>query len=114
MKCFSSWSVLIFLLFFILISCNKNGDNGSSINDHKKPVITIIGPDPYYTQKDSTYTDPGATAEDDIDGDITSDIIVTNNVNVNVVGDYTVNYTVADIAGNVADTFRVVKVQVFK
>ncbi len=105
---------LMFFLFVALSSCKKDGDEGSSVNDFEKPVITILGDNPYYTQKDSSYTDPGATAHDNIDGNITSNIVVTNNVNVNVEGDYTVNYMVADIAGNVADTFRVVKVQVFK
>lgn len=111
-------SSIKFLLLFVFIfsvnlSCKKDDDN-SSTNDHLKPVITMLGADPYYSQKDSAYVDPGATAYDAVDGNLTANIVVTDNVNINVVGDYTVNYRVSDIAGNVADTFRVVKVQVFK
>ena len=104
----------IILLILIAFTYCKKDDNGSSTNDHIKPVITMLGPDPIYSQKDSVYIDPGATAYDDVDGDITSNIVVTNNVNVNVVGDYFVNYRVGDIAGNIADTLRVVKIKVYK
>ena len=112
----SNYLKLVLCLFafsFIALSCNKDDGNGS-INDYEKPVITILGENPYYTPKDAAYVDPGATAHDNVDGDITSNIAVTNNVDVSAVGDYTVNYRVGDVAGNVADTFRVVKVMVFK
>ena len=50
----------------------------------------------------STYTDAGATATDNIDGDITSSIVAVNLVDVNTVGTYTVTYNVSDAAGNAA------------
>lgn len=103
----------IFILTFLAMSC-KTEDEGSSITDFTPPVITIIGANPYYTPKDSVYNDPGATAYDDVDGDLTSNIITTSNVNINVTGMYTVNYRVGDRAGNVADTFRLVRVEIFK
>ena len=46
--------------------------------------------------------------------DITSSIETTSNVNINIEGDYSVTYRVFDKAGNLADTFRVVKIRVFK
>lgn len=107
----------IFCCFFILvvlISACSSDDDESSINDFEPPEISITGANPYYTAKDSTYNDPGATAFDAVDGDVTSEIVSTNNVNINVVGTYTVNYRVGDRAGNIADTFRVVKVEIFK
>ncbi len=108
----SSFGLIIVFLLMILISCNK--DDSESSSDTVPPEITILGADPFYSQKDSTYVDPGATAIDDVDGDITSNIESTNNININIEGDYKVNYRVADRAGNLADTFRVVKVRVFK
>tara|TARA_X000000950_G_C13724788_1_gene581763 strand:+ start:65 stop:760 length:696 start_codon:yes stop_codon:yes gene_type:complete len=50
----------------------------------------------------SDYTDAGATASDNYDGDITDDIVVVNPVDTAVVGTYTVTYNVSDTAGNTA------------
>ena len=49
-----------------------------------------------------SYTDAGATAVDNIDGDITANIVTVNSVDVNCVGTYTVTYNVSDAAGNAA------------
>ena len=51
----------------------------------------------------STYTDPGATASDNLDGDLTSSIVIdASAVNTLVPGDYPVTYNVSDISGNAA------------
>jgi len=50
----------------------------------------------------TSYVDAGATALDDIDGDITSSIVVVNPVDVNTIGIYTITYNVKDNAGNFA------------
>jgi len=63
------------------------------------PVITLNGGDVTIYQG-STYTDAGATATDNIDGNISANIITTNSVNSNVVGTYTVTYNVSDATGN--------------
>lgn len=52
----------------------------------------------------SAYIDPGATATDDVSGDVTAAIVVDNQVNTAVVGTYQVRYSVADRAGNVSST----------
>ena len=44
--------------------------------------------------------DAGATASDNIDGNLTSEIVIVNSVNTSVIGSYTVTYNVADAAGN--------------
>ena len=44
----------------------------------------------------TTYTDLGATASDNYDGDISADISVTNPVDTSVIGSYTVTYNVSD------------------
>ena len=51
----------------------------------------------------STFVDPGVTATDNIDGDISSSVIATGNVNSSVVGTYSVTYDVMDFAGNSAE-----------
>ena len=53
----------------------------------------------------STYTDLGATASDNYDGDITDDIVIGgDSVDTSTVGQYTVTYNVSDDAGN--DRYR--------
>ena len=66
------------------------------------PVITLLGESEVSLELGSTYTDAGATAIDNIDGDITSSIEIVNNVDINTVGTYTVTYNVSDAAGNAA------------
>ena len=48
------------------------------------------------------YTDAGASASDNIDGDLIANIAAVSNVNVNAVGCYSVTYDVSDAAGNTA------------
>ena len=70
--------------------------------DTTPPVITLVGSDPVDAEAGTSYADAGATALDDVDGDITGDIVTSNPVNVNVLGSYTVTYDVSDDAGNAA------------
>ena len=50
------------------------------------PTITLIGPSSVNHQQGTPYTDPGATAFDNEDGDMTSRITTDNPVNVNSTG----------------------------
>ena len=50
----------------------------------------------------TTYTDAGATASDNVDGTITSQIVTDNPVDTTAVGMYTITYNVSDAASNVA------------
>jgi prepilin-type N-terminal cleavage/methylation domain-containing protein len=66
------------------------------------PVITLLGNSSINIYVGDIYTDLGATAIDDIDGDITSNIQVTSNLNSTIPGTYTITYNVADSSGNAA------------
>lgn len=71
--------------------------------DVTPPVISLDGADPLNISCGSTYTDPGATAADDFDGDISGDIVVdSSGVDTNTAGNYTVFYNVTDASGNAA------------
>ena len=74
----------------------------TEVPDTTIPVITRLGTNPIEVTVDTTYTDPGATALDDRDGDITANIVTNNPVNINVIGAYVVVYNVDDAAGNSA------------
>ena len=65
------------------------------------PVITVTGGTVNVIVGNS-YTDQGATATDNVDGNITASISTSNPVNTAVVGSYTVTYNVSDGAGNAA------------
>ncbi len=73
-----------------------------TVVDTTAPVISLIGPSPLTVEAGATYVDPGATASDAVDGDLTSSIVVTNNVKPGVAGQYTVIYNVSDSSGNAA------------
>ena len=78
--------------------------------DTVPPVITILGDNPLTLAKDQAFTDPGATASDDRDGDLTSHIVVTGSVDTHTPGTYTLTYSVSDAAGNPASAERSVMV----
>lgn len=69
----------------------------NSLNE--PPSITLLGGQEICIETGSTYDDGGATAFDDMDGDITSTIVVTNEVNTSIPGEYKVTYNVTDSNG---------------
>jgi hypothetical protein len=81
-----------------------------NVIDVLAPVITLNGSNPTNINVNSTYADAGATATDDVDGNVTSRIVVTGTVNPSVAGTYTITYTVKDNANNTATKTRTVKV----
>jgi len=82
-----------------------------TIPDTTPPVITLLGANPVNIEVGSTYTDAGATASDNIDGDITASIVTVSTVNTDLAGIYSVTYNVSDAAGNpAAEVSRTVNV----
>jgi len=67
------------------------------------PVLTLLGEASVSIQARSNYADAGASAADNIDGDISLRVTVSGAVNTSVVGGYTLTYNVVDFAGNSAD-----------
>ena len=76
--------------------------------DVTKPVITINGANPLNLQKGSSYTELGATAQDETDGSIAA--TSSGIVEVNTVGTYIIRYTAIDAAGNQSTKDRTVNV----
>lgn len=71
--------------------------------DETAPTITLTGEDSVSIELGSTYMDAGAMATDDVDGDISANIVVNSDgVNTALPGTYTVTYNVSDAAGNAA------------
>ncbi len=75
------------------------------------PVIELAGSDTITLPFGKDFIDPGAIANDNIDGDITEDIITNNTFFNNYkLGVYEILYSVSDRAGNAATTSRLLKV----
>jgi len=70
--------------------------------DNTPPVITLNGAASIDITTGDAYTDAGASAQDDIDGDISANIVVVNPVDTSTPGSYTITYNVSDAAGNAA------------
>lgn len=68
------------------------------------PIITLIGDLEISLNINDNYIEPGYSALDNIDGDITNRVIVTNNVDTTVAGTYDISYDVTDLLGNNAET----------
>jgi PKD repeat protein len=81
--------------------------------DPIKPVVTLKGTAVTKTEIGKPYTDLGATAMDNIEGDISNRIVRIGTVDTSVLGYYTIKYVVTDNYGNVSDTvYRTVQVEV--
>jgi len=93
-------------------SSGGSSDDTVVINvvDTQAPTITLNGANPMTVECHTTFTDPGATANDGCAGDLTSSIIVTGSVNPNVVGSYTLTYSVSDGNGHTTTATRTVNV----
>jgi prepilin-type N-terminal cleavage/methylation domain-containing protein len=96
---------------FPFLKCDDNFvSSGYGEIDTTKPVITILGDNPANILVGDFYTDEGATASDDTEGDLTTQIIVSSNVDTNIPGVYKVTYTVSDKLYNTAVAERTVNV----
>jgi parallel beta-helix repeat protein len=73
--------------------------------DLTRPVITLIDADTIYLEQGYAYTDSGAKAEDNLDGDITGNIVKTEKPPFDnmVVGEYLIQFDVKDASGNPAE-----------
>lgn len=74
------------------------------------PTITLKGSKNTSINKGKDYSDPGFTAIDDVDGDLTDKVTVEGTVDGKTYGTYTLTYRVSDSSGNVSEMKRTVKV----
>jgi hypothetical protein len=86
-------------------AANNTGTATRTVNvvDTTAPVITLIGSATVSITAGDTYADLGADASDNIDGDISDEIITVGiPADTNTAGTYIITYNVSDEAGNSA------------
>lgn len=79
--------------------------------DKEKPEIKLNGSSTITINVGDKFTDPGATATDKKDGDLTNKIVITGKVDTSKAGTYKITYTVEDSAKNKASATRTVIVK---
>jgi hypothetical protein len=86
-----------------LVACGGGGP--STPSDTTAPVITITGLATVNHEQGTTYTDEGATAQDEVDGSVA--VSTSGSVDA-AAGTYTLTYSATDSAGNTATETRTV------
>ena len=104
-------NVTIMLVFISACKKEKPAPQPNPSPDTTGPKITMKGKSNDTISLNSIYTDPGVTASDDRDGDISSRVTIVGTVDKDNVGGNYIYYTVNDEAGNSAQATRYVYVR---
>ncbi len=80
------------------------------VADQTAPAITINGANDVTIEVGTPYVDLGATALDNTEGDLTAAIVISGNVDENLLGVYTITYSIQDNQGNASSETRTVRV----
>ena len=78
--------------------------------DHEEPVLTLSGSENIFICANDVYQEPGYSAEDNCDKDLTKQVVVDGGVDSSLIGDYTITYSVKDASGNESKKERKVTV----
>ena len=81
-----------------------------NILDDLPTSLTLLGDNPIYIGLNNSFNDPGVLAIDDVEGDITSKVTSSNNINSSNYGSYIVSYSITDRANNTSTIERIVEV----
>lgn len=80
------------------------------LKDTEAPKLTLLGDTSIVLKQGEVYKEPGYYAIDNIDGDLTSNVVVDGTINTNVIGDYRISYSVSDSMNNSVREYRKVSV----
>ncbi|MDF2557928.1 MAG: hypothetical protein K0R71_1756 [Bacillales bacterium] len=81
-----------------------------TVADQIKPIILLKGNSKIVLTVNDKFTDPGFSASDNLDGDLTAKVTVSGTVNTAKAGKYTITYSVKDSTGNITTVYRVITV----
>lgn len=112
--------ILVGVIVYIALNNNKpqeeiveeqTASTKPNLEDKEAPEITLNGNSNIVIALGNSYTDSGAKAIDNIDGDISSKIEIQGEVDTKTEGEYTVKYVVTDSSQNLAQVERTVIVR---
>lgn len=83
------------------------------VKDTVAPTLQLIGEDNIILAPGTFFTDPGVIAIDDVDGDISANIVTESNIDPNVCGRQHITYSAQDSSGNISQIKRTVIIQEF-
>ena len=92
-------------------STAPNFVSSQTTGDTTPPVLVLSGDSRVELVLGQTYTDPGATANDNVDGNISSQVSVTGVVDFDIPGRYTKLYQVSDSSGNSSTLERTIVIR---
>ncbi|WP_299876206.1 DUF5011 domain-containing protein [uncultured Cocleimonas sp.] len=87
-------------LTLLLTACGGGGNNNDEeiLDDTEAPVITLIGVNEVSITVGDSYSDAGATAEDNVDENVI--VTSTGTIDTSTAGSYIITYSAVDLAGN--------------
>lgn len=95
----------LFCFMFFLSACGGSSDKADE-KDLTPPQLSLVGSDAITIQTGEIYIESGASAVDNLDGDVA--IVVHGSVDNTMPGEYILTYIAIDKAGNEAKLTRVV------
>lgn len=100
------------ITYFVKDSSNNEAKVTRKIikEDKTSPSINLKGNKAITLYLGNTWKDPGYTANDNCDNDITNKVAISGSVNTNKLGTYKITYTVKDSSQNQTTVQRTVKV----
>jgi hypothetical protein len=91
---------------------NTNSASRSvTVEDTTAPILSLIGDSNHTHGINTEWADPGYSASDILEGNLTANVAISGDIDVNTTGEYTLTYSVADSSGNEANLTRTVNVQ---
>ena len=117
----NTYCLLVVLFTSLIVSCGGDDDPIPApvvvtpevvVPDTVAPTITLVGPSTINIEEGDSFTDAGASASDDVDGDISSSITTSGSVDASTPGTYILTYSVSDAAGNSVELTRTIIVAV--
>lgn len=113
LRCSRTLTILFVLVG--LVGCGGSGGGGATpsppqpVSDSTAPVITLSGAASIELTTGDTFSDPGASANDAVDGSVS--VVTSGSVDTGSAGSYEISYSATDAAGNQATVIRTVVVK---
>ena len=97
-------------------SKSRSADRGFRLSfkqesDTESPVLKLFGEETVILNAGDSWNEPGYSAIDEREGNLTSTVSVNGFVDVSVPGVYFLHYSASDAVGNTANTLRTVKIR---